>query len=101
MGYKVEVHPDVTWFVKHRCSRQEQRLFYEKLHRLRSQALRNSEVLADPQLSRYALRCFRFGMNLAVFKFDPGRNQIWILKCQRLKPEHRPGKGKEGASGAQ
>ena len=95
MRYKVDMHPDVDWFVRHRCSEEERRAFYEVLERLRSEPLKNSRLLIDPQVSRYALRCFRFGTNLAVFKLDPGRNRIWILKCETLKPRRQLGRGRQ------
>jgi hypothetical protein len=101
MHFKVELHRDVVWHIRHRCDRDEVDAFYEGLERLRSDPIENSEAIADPELSRYMLRFFRFKGNLAIFELDPGRNRVVIRQCRRLRVNPRargdPGKNRGNA----
>ncbi len=89
MRLKVELHPDVQWFIKHRCNAAERRVFYQQLDAVRSEPIKNSEPTFEPQVSHYILRFFRFGTNLAIFRFEPAVNLIWVLKCRTLKPPQK------------
>jgi hypothetical protein len=86
MRLKVELSSDVVWFVRHRCNAEEQDAFYQGLEAVRSDPIEQSEATADPRVSQYILRFFRFGANLALFEFDPGRDQIRVLECRKLPP---------------
>ena len=101
MRFKVELHRDVVWDIRHRWSDDEVKAFYEQLDRVRADPIENSEAIADPKLSRYMLRFFRFAGNLAIFEFDPGRERVRILECRRLRIRPRargdPNEGPEKA----
>lgn len=100
MRIKVELHRDVVWFIRHRCNDDEVKAFYEQLERLRSDPIESSEAIADPKLSRYMLRLFRFKGNLAIFEFDPGRDRVIIRQCRRIPLKPRtPGDPNEGPQG--
>ena len=90
MRIKVELDPEVVWFIGHRCGRDEVDAFYEALHRIRTQPIQNSEAVADPQVSRYILRFFRFGANIALFEYAPAKDRIRVLECRRVTPRRRP-----------
>ena len=95
MLIKVGLHPDVVFFVRHRCNPEEQKAFFVQLHAIRSEPITNSEAISDPRLSRYMLRFFRFGRHMAVFHFDPNREQIKVLECRTIPPKRvRKPKGK-------
>ncbi len=90
MRFKVELHAEVVWFIRHCCNKEEVDAFYEQLERLRAQPIENSEPMADPDLSRYMLRFFRFRRNLALFEYDPGKDRIRVLECRRIPPRRGP-----------
>ncbi len=90
MRIKVELHAEVVWFIRHRCNDSEVDAFYEQLEKLRSEPIENSEPMADPDLSAYMLRFFRFRLNLALFEYDPARNRIRVLECRRIPPKRGP-----------
>ena len=84
MYFKVELHRDVVWFLRHECTDAGREAFSERLKELRSDPIGTSEALADPQMSRYMLRFFRFGGNLAIFEFDRARERIRVRQCRKL-----------------
>jgi hypothetical protein len=87
MRSKVELHRDVVWFIRHQCNADEADAFYRELDRLRSDPIECSEALADPKLSRYMLRFFRFGQNLAIFEYNAAKDRARVLECRRIPPE--------------
>lgn len=89
MRTKVELHPDVVWFVRRQCSEAEPGSFYGELEKVRRDPIENSEHFRDPNLSRYMLRCFRFARIMAVFKHYPAKNLIRVLECRRIRPKQR------------
>ena len=89
MRIKVELHREVVWFIRHACSDEEVDAFYEELEKLRSDPIENSEATADPDLSRYMLRFFRFKQNIAIFQLDPAGERIVIRQCKRLRIKPR------------
>jgi len=96
MHIKVELHPDVAWFVRHRCTQREVDEFYRLLEALRAEPIRHSEMVVEPRLRRYALRLFRFGVNLAVFEYNAAKNRIRVLECRKAKPIIRRNGGDAG-----
>lgn len=86
MRIKVELHRDVVWFVKHECSSEERAAFYECLDRVRGDPIGHSEAIADPRLSRYMLRFFRFERCVAIFETNRARDRIRVRECRRLLP---------------
>ena len=82
----VELHPDVVWFLKKRCTDAERKAFYTRLEEVRRKPIENSEPFRDAMLSRYMLRFFRFAENMAVFKFDPAKNRIRVYECRKITP---------------
>lgn len=90
MPLRVDLHPDVVWFVRNRCNGLEQAAFAQATARVRAEPLRFSESLADPAISRFMLRFYRFGNCLAVFEYDPARNRMRVLQCRRVRPPKRP-----------
>ena len=86
MRIKVELHPEVVWFIRHCCNDDEVDAFYEQLERVRSEPIENSEPMAEPSLSPYMLRFFRFRRNLALFEYDPAKRRIRVLECRRIPP---------------
>jgi len=93
---KVELHPRVDRFIRHRCSAEEQDAFYRALERIRSAPIRHSEAIADAQLSRYMLRFFRFGSNLAIFSVNRARDVIRVCECRKCPPQRRANGGRNG-----
>jgi hypothetical protein len=87
MLLKVDLHPDVVWFVQQRCTGAEQQAFYAALQATRTEPVGSSEAILDPGLSRYMLRFFRFANCLAVFHYDPARGSIKVLECRRMQPK--------------
>jgi hypothetical protein len=83
MRVKVELHKDVVRFLNHDCSDEDRRAFQDVLDRVRETPVELSEAIADPNLSRYMLRFFRFAGYLAVFSFDPAVPRIVVRKCQK------------------
>jgi len=86
---KVELHSRVAGFLKHRCSAEEQDAFYRALERIRTAPIRHSEAIADPRVSRYMLRFFRFGSNLAIFSVNRARDVIRVCECRKCPPQRR------------
>jgi len=84
MRVKVELHKDVVRYVRRSCNDDEVAAFYEQLERLRTDPIDDSEPTTDPRLSKYMLRFFRIGNNLAIFEYDPARNRIRVLECRRI-----------------
>jgi hypothetical protein len=100
MPIKVELHPDVVWFLKHRCRPDDVDAFCKALDGVRIKPIAHSEATADPRLSQYMLRFFRFGVNIAIFEFDPGKNRIRVLECRRLPAKGRPKRKNDDADAA-
>lgn len=98
MSIEVEIHPDVTWFLERRCTPEERREFWRRLQEVEREPIKRSTLAVVPELSRYALRCFGFGINNAIFLLDAARNRIYVLRCQRQKPIHRPKPAEPGES---
>jgi hypothetical protein len=90
MRIKVELHEDVVWFVKRRCTPDEAAAFYARLEDIRREPISNSESIADPTVSEFMLRFFRFGRNIAIFEYDIWNAQIRVLECQKPKPTRKP-----------
>ncbi len=85
MRFKVKLHRDVVRFIRHDCSDEEQDAFYQELERVREDPLFElSEGTYDADLSRYALRFFRFKRNIAIFEFDSSRERIIVRQCRKL-----------------
>ena len=101
MPVKVEMHADVVLFVRHRCTPEETDEFFRKLHKVRERPLASSEAHADPHLSRYVLRCFRFGRGvekIAIFAYEPAEDRIRVLKCRLARPRRLRDRGDNGES---
>ncbi len=96
MRIKVELHPEVVWYLKSRCNAEEVDEFYRQLARVRAAPISNSEAIAKPRRSRYILRFFRFGSNIAVFRFSRSRDTIKVCECCKRLPRRRPS-GEQGA----
>ena len=90
MRIKVELHPDVVWYIRKRCTPKEQDAFYRHLEKLRAEPIKHSELIVDPRLSRYVLRRFRFGANVAVLEYDIHKGRIRVLECRKAKPIRPP-----------
>ncbi len=96
MRCKVELRPDVQWFLRmRRRNKDEIDAFYDLLERIRTDPIGNSEARSGPRLSRYMLRFARFGGNLAIFEFDPAHERIRVLECRpivqrRVEPQAPP-----------
>lgn len=90
MRFRVELHRDVVWFIRHVCSPDERRDFQERLDRLRDDPLAESEPCTEIELSRWLLRVFRFGGNVAVFQLDLHRERILVRQCRRLRGRDDP-----------
>ena len=96
MRVKVELHSRVIWFLKHRCSAEEQDAFYRALERIRRARIRYSEAIREPRLSRYMLRFFRFGSNLAIFSVNRARDVIRVCECRKCPPKRPANGGRNG-----
>ena len=90
MRIKVELHPEVVWYLENRCNAEEVDEFYRQLARVRAAPITNSEAIAKPRLSRYILRFFRFGSNIAVFGFSRSRDTIKVCECYKRLPRRSP-----------
>lgn len=90
MRATVELHPDVVWFLKKRCTDAGRKAFYNRLEEVRRQPIENSEPIRDEKLSRFMLRFFRFAGIMAVFKFDLARNRIRVYECRKITPGRLP-----------
>jgi len=93
MRCKVELHGDIVWYLRTYCNAQERQAFYEQLAAVQQEPIRNSEFIFVPEMKPYMLRSFRFGLNKAVFEFDPAENRVRVLECRKLKPKRPPGNG--------
>ena len=93
MILSLELHPDVAYFIEHRCNQEEQTEFFRQLGLIRTEPIRHSEATMAPGLSRYVLRFFRFGDNIAIFEFDAGRARVRVLECRRSLSRRQPGRG--------
>jgi hypothetical protein len=89
MLIKVDLHPNVVWFVRHQCNNEEQSAFFRELEETRKQPIARSEVTSDPKLGQYMLRFFRFAHCLAVFEYDVAKEKIKVLECRRVRPPKR------------
>lgn len=92
MRIKVELHPDVAWFIRRHCADEERRAFFEQLDNVRASPLdtiEHSEAIIEPELSRYVLRRFEFRGNVAVFEFNAAKDRIRVLECRRIRPQRR------------
>jgi hypothetical protein len=47
MRVKVELHPEVVWYLKSRCNAEEVDGFYRQLARVRAAPISNSEAIAN------------------------------------------------------
>lgn len=86
------IDAEVALYLENLCSDAEIDDFSRQLERVRRSPLESSEALADPSISRYMLRRFRFGGPLgkvAIFEFDPGRFQVRVLKCRLERPREK------------
>ena len=87
MRIKVELHREVTRFLRHEATDQEREAFSAQLARIRASSvalIENSEPTRDPNVSRYVLRFFRFSNVIAVFETNRDRNLIRVRRCQRV-----------------
>ena len=96
MRIEVELHPTVVWFVSRSCRTEDREAFYRELEKVRSEPIANSEALHEPRLSRYMLRKFRFGGNIAVFQFDAAKNRMRIVECRSQTPRRRGKRNRPG-----
>lgn len=87
MRAAVDLHRRVRSFLRHECTTDEQREFYAQLEVVRADPLGASEPNFDPSLSRYMLRSFRFGSNLAVFKFkwEAHGPRVRVVVCRKIR----------------
>jgi len=81
--FKVELRPEVSYFVRRQCNGEERREFYEQIERLQVDPIEISEAFADPDLSQYVLRYFRFRHYVAVFDLDAYKSRIIVRTCRR------------------
>jgi hypothetical protein len=96
MRLQAELHRDVVWYLRNRCTDREVSEFYEQLERVRKEPIKHSEALHDPSIRSYALRMFRFGAHLAAFKLDAAKRKVSVLACRKLrtKPNERELRGR-------
>lgn len=85
MPIEVEVETGVFRFLARNCTPKERAEFYDLVHALEVEPIKNSDPCYEPKLSPYMLRFFRFGANKAIFELDAFKNRIRVLECQRLK----------------
>ncbi len=86
MRIKVELHRDVHWYLRHKCTTIERALFSEELERVRDEPISQSQAIYDPSISKYMLRFFRFGEHMAMFEFDAPMECVRVVKCRKPKP---------------
>lgn len=89
MSFRVELHPDVSYFLDGLCSAQERTAFRDMCRRIADDPIRHSEPTTEPKLSRYMVRFAQFGSNIAIFGFDRARKKVRIRQCRRLKKDVR------------
>ena len=97
MRFKVELDKDVVWFIRHLCWPDERQEFYDRLERLHDAPFTNTESCIDRTLSRYALRLFRFGRNIAVFRIDLSKETIRVRQCRRFRGKRERSRGQPEA----
>lgn len=89
MRIKVELHREVTWFIRQEAGVTEVRAFYEQLWKVSADPvslIEHSEAAHQPKKSRYMLRFFRFERCIAIFETNRARDRIRVRECQRLLP---------------
>ena len=98
MRLRADLHRDVVWYIRRRCSAAEVDAFYGHLEEVRTKPIANSEAVADPGLSRYMLRFFRFADCIAIFQYRPAEDRIIVRQCRRIRPRRRkkPNAGPRG-----
>ncbi len=52
MSVKVELHPDVHWFLKWRCTLEERKEFRQRLQEVEAEPIKHSDSIIVPELSR-------------------------------------------------
>ncbi len=90
MRATVELHTDVVWLLKKRCTDAERKAFHNRLEEVRREPIEKSEPIRDVKLSRYMLRFFRFAGFMAVFRFDSVKNRIRVYECRKITPGRLP-----------
>ncbi len=90
MRIKVELHSRIPIYLRQFCNDRENEEFYRCVEAIRTEPIRNSEMILDPETAPYMARYFRFGSHIAVFVYDPARNQIWITQCRRARLQGNP-----------
>ena len=98
MSFRLELDRDVVWFIRHVCSPDEVQQFYDWLNRLRNDPFTDTESCTDRTLSRYALRLFRFGRNIGVFRIDLSKETIRVRQCRRFRGKRGRNQGQPEAS---
>lgn len=91
----MELHRDVVRFLMG-ADDDEVDAFYEEVTKVRTKPIAHSEAVADPALSRYMLRFFRFANCLAIFQYRPAEDRIIVRQCRRVRP--KPQEGGNGGS---
>lgn len=89
MSIEVEFSRDVFRFLEKQCSPEERLEFYARIDAIRLEPIKNSDPCIEPELSRYMLRFFRFGLNKAIFSLDAFRNRIRVVECRRIRLSSR------------
>jgi hypothetical protein len=89
MPIEVEYSRDVFRFLEKHCTPEERAEFYVRVDAVKAEPIKNSDPCIEPELSRYMLRFFRFGLNKAIFKLDAFRNRIRVVECRRISLSSR------------
>lgn len=87
MRAKVSLHSSVAEQLRV-YSRAMQDSFYARLHQVRESPIERSQPYRQRNLSRYLLRCFRFGPDsteLAIFQWSASEQRMVVLECQSLR----------------
>ena len=96
MRFKVELHRDVGWFIRHYCSSDETREFYGWLEHLRDDPVTDTHAIVDRELAPYAMRFFRFGRNIGIFRLDAVQEEVLVRQCRRFRGERTPARHDRG-----
>jgi hypothetical protein len=97
MRFKVELREKASSFLRHNCTEAEVDAFYQALQQVREDPVERSVAFADPKISRYMLRFFRFGVSgMAVIQLDNARERVRVIECRRVRPNR--GNAGSGAS---
>ena len=96
MRFKVELHRDVGWFIRHYCSADEAREFYGWLERLRDDPVTDTHPMIDEDVAPYVLRFFRFGQNIGIFRLDAVHQEVMVRQCRRFRGDRTRGRHKPG-----